>query len=123
MKPSGPHRTHSASSARAAPTRRSTALKLVAGIFFAVAVVAGGWWFWTQRHAATLPQINLAHLDPAVAGLMQKHLAEVKANPRSAAAWGKLGSLLRTYSFAAPAFQCLVEARSEERRVGKECRC
>ena len=45
------------------------------------------------------PDINTASLDPAVAGLVQTTLQAVRATPRSAAAWGKLGSVLMQHEF------------------------
>lgn len=45
------------------------------------------------------PVIDTTFLDPAVEGLIQRTLDEVRATPRSGAAWGKLGSVLMHYEF------------------------
>lgn len=45
------------------------------------------------------PDIDTAALDPAVAGLIQTNVQAVRAAPRSAAAWGQLGSVLMHYEF------------------------
>ena len=57
-----------------------------------------------------LPNIPTAGLDPAAAKLIQQHLDEVRAKPRSADAWGKLGALLKSYTFREQAETCLSQA-------------
>lgn len=46
------------------------------------------------------PDIDTAALDPVVAGLIRTNLQAVRAAPRSAAAWGQLGSVLMHYEFS-----------------------
>jgi tetratricopeptide (TPR) repeat protein len=45
------------------------------------------------------PDIDTTALDPVVAELIRTNLQAVRAAPRSAAAWGKLGSVLMHYEF------------------------
>ena len=59
---------------------------------------------------AVVPTIPLAQLDAASALLIQQHLDAVKASPTSAAAWGRLGEILRTSDFYDDARRCLNEA-------------
>lgn len=84
--------------------------KWITSAFIVLSVVGGALWFWASRQTASLPEVNLANLDPSVARLIQNHLDEVRGQPRSAKAWGNLGSILRAYSLAEPSFQCLSEA-------------
>lgn len=85
-------------------------MKLGAWILLLMLIAAGGVWLMKDRQPAPIPTIDLAGLDPAVAKLIQNHLNEARAEPRSATAWGKLGSILRAYSLSEPARLCLSEA-------------
>jgi len=69
-------------------------------LLFSCAILATVIAFVALRpNAPQPPDINTASLDPAVAGLIQATLQAVRATPRSAAAWGKLGSVLIHYEF------------------------
>lgn len=69
-------------------------------LLFSFAVLAAVVAFVALRpNAPEPPAINTASLDPAVAGLIQTTLQAVRTTPRSAAAWGKLGSVLMHYEF------------------------
>ena len=46
------------------------------------------------------PDIDTSALDPVVAGLIQTNVQAVRAAPRSAGAWGQLGSVLMHYEFS-----------------------
>ena len=70
-------------------------LALVAGVFV-FAVCAAVWWR-SPRFAA--PEIEIKELDPAVAQVLSNVLASLRAEPRSARAWGRLGSALMHYDF------------------------
>jgi len=72
------------------------------GLSFAIA--AGCLWFWMHRQTRPIPEIDLTRLDPPVA------INVDRAQPQSATAWGKLGSILRAYSLSEPARRCLSEA-------------
>lgn len=68
----------------------------VAILFIAVAV-----WFMAFRDppAHSPPTIDLSRADPEVAAAINKALEAVQATPRDAAAWGKLGMVLRAHDF------------------------
>ena len=53
-----------------------------------------------------LPDIPTAQLDAPSARLVQQHQDAVRADPRSAIGWGKLGALLRSFEFRAEARRC-----------------
>jgi tetratricopeptide (TPR) repeat protein len=57
-----------------------------------------------------LPQIAFETLDKSSTALIQQHLQTVRRQPRSGAAWGRLGSLLRSFEFKAEAQYCLAIA-------------
>jgi tetratricopeptide (TPR) repeat protein len=97
-------------------TLHSNSLRLILGCLLTLAVVGGGIWYWPHRQTTPLPQIDLANLDPPVVTLIQKHLDEVRSQPRSASTWGKLGLLLGNYSIHALARQCLAEAERLDAR-------
>lgn len=65
----------------------------------AVLVMAGLSLGLFPRRQFAPPAIPTAGLDPAVARLIERTLAEVRLAPRSGAAWGKLGSVLLHYEF------------------------
>jgi tetratricopeptide (TPR) repeat protein len=73
-------------------------LRLAAAVAV-LAVVMVVFFVILRPKAPTPPDIDTAALDPAVAELIQKHLRAVHAAPRSAEAWGKLGSVLMHYEF------------------------
>lgn len=62
------------------------------------------------KRGARMPEISLAGIDPVVAGQISNVVAEVKGAPRSGAAWGKLGLVLKAAGLPAEAFKCFVEA-------------
>jgi tetratricopeptide (TPR) repeat protein len=55
-------------------------------------VALGGGWYWYSR--PQLPDIPLAGVDPAIAAAIEEAQTEVRRQPRSADAWGKLGMVL-----------------------------
>ncbi len=68
----------------------------VLAMLLLVAVIA----FIALRPKAPAPlDIDTSALDPVVAGLIQTNVQAVRAAPRSAAAWGQLGSVLMHYEF------------------------
>lgn len=94
----------------AAPRRRRRwpALLLLAG----VALVGGllGWYGW-RRYAAPLPpDVPLAGADPALARAVEGLRQEVRRQPDSAAAWGRLGRLLYTSDYTDAAAACFAQA-------------
>jgi tetratricopeptide (TPR) repeat protein len=78
-------------------------------LFGALALAGGaGWWAW--RPAPEPPAVALAGADPAVAEAVEAARGEVRRAPRSGAAWGRLGMVLRAHDFAAEANVCFAEA-------------
>jgi cytochrome c-type biogenesis protein CcmH/NrfG len=66
----------------------------------ALAVGVAVWLIWfRQPPAPTPPAIDLSRADPEVAAAVAKALDAVSATPRDAAAWGKLGMVLRAHDF------------------------
>jgi cytochrome c-type biogenesis protein CcmH/NrfG len=68
----------------------------------AIAVLAalgvGVWWYF-RTPMPEPPVVDLSQADPEVAQVIQRATAEVKAAPRDANAWGKLGMLLLAHDF------------------------
>ena len=57
-----------------------------------------------------VPQIPFTGIDPVVAVQISNTVAEVKGAPRSGAAWGKLGMVLKVAGLQAEANRCFVQA-------------
>jgi Tfp pilus assembly protein PilF len=92
---------------RAAPRRRL----LLALVLASVAVLAaGGYWFLWRTPDPRPPALDLTGADPAVARAIARARAEVEKAPRSAAAWGRLGMLLRAHDYGEEANVCLARA-------------
>jgi tetratricopeptide (TPR) repeat protein len=75
-----------------------------------VTALAGAWWLWPREKAPELPAVDLAGVDPAVAAAVEVRLAKVRESPRSADAWGRLGTVLAAHNFEAAALACLAQA-------------
>jgi tetratricopeptide (TPR) repeat protein len=81
-----------------------------------LSAAAGGyaWWRW---NAPPPPEIALEpDVDPAVKEVVEEHLAQVTASPRSGAAWGKLGQVLRAHGYTSESNQCFAMASKLDRR-------
>ncbi|SRR5579883_334220 len=93
------------------PRRRRWVWLAALSLALIVAGAAGGWLWYQQRvPAAVPPVVELSGSDPAVAAAIEKERQRVLQSPRSAAAWGKLGSLLTTFNYRPEALTCLAEA-------------
>jgi tetratricopeptide (TPR) repeat protein len=77
-------------------------------------MLAVGAWFWTNRSASSLPEVDLAGLDSAVARTIQQYQREVQTHQRSALAWGNLGSVLQAYHRPKQARLCFSEAERHD---------
>lgn len=78
------------------------------GALLAVGMLTGVWgWF---RREPALPRVDLAQATPPVRRTLERHLEEVRRHPRSATAWGQLGSALYAYRLMAPAREALGRA-------------
>jgi tetratricopeptide (TPR) repeat protein len=69
-----------------------------------------GWRWWDWYTAPTPPAVTLSDADPAVAAAIESARKDVWWNPRSAAAWGKLGQLLRAHGYVPESNRCFAEA-------------
>lgn len=64
----------------------------------------------TACRRAPLPEIALTGIDPVIATQISNTVAEVKAAPRSGAAWGKLGMVLKVAGMPSQAKHCFTQA-------------
>jgi len=108
---------------RGHPVKRGSSHRTVliaAGLVLLIGAVA---WFFRAKPAMpggqTGPKIATNGLNAAAVTLIQRQTDEVRANPRSGAAWGKLGAVLKSFGFREEAGRCLAEA---ERLDAKEPR-
>ena len=81
----------------------------VGGAILVGLVLGLGWVGWNRR-VPPLPVIDLSRATPGVRRTVETHGAALRAQPRSAWAWGRLGSVLYAYRLNAPALQALAEA-------------
>ena len=86
----------------------------VAVIVFSVFAAIVLLWLELRGAPPSPPLVKLDMVDAKVAELLSKHLEEVRLNPRSAAAWGWLGALLRAYDYRPEACECLTQAEHLE---------
>jgi tetratricopeptide (TPR) repeat protein len=68
-------------------------------------------WLWLWLTTSPLPIISTAQLDASSSTLIQQHTNAVRKAPRSGAAWGRLGGVLRSYEFREEARYCLETAQ------------
>ncbi len=78
--------------------------------FTVLAITPYGVVLFQSRTPARVPVIELTGLDPVVAREIQSALTEVRASPRSGAAWGRLGATLIHYEFPAETQLAFTEA-------------
>ena len=84
---------------------------MLALVLASAAVLAGGgYWFLWRTPDLPPPELDLTGAEPAVAQAIGKARAEVLKAPRSAAAWGRLGMLLRAHDYGAEANVCFARA-------------
>jgi tetratricopeptide (TPR) repeat protein len=69
-----------------------------------------GWYLWDWYAAPAPPAVSLADADPAVADAIAAARWDVRWKPRSAAAWGRLGQLLRAHSYKPESNLCFAQA-------------
>lgn len=81
--------------------RRAGRRRLWAGLLLLALALAGGaaWTFWPRAPDPVPPTIDLSRADPEVTGVINTAVDDVRAKPREAAAWGKLGMLLLAHDF------------------------
>jgi tetratricopeptide (TPR) repeat protein len=79
----------------------------------AVTGAAGLGWHWLRRPAPPQPPaVSLEGADPEVAAAVRLALDGVRQEPRSAAAWGRLGQLLLANEYTEEALECLARAEA-----------
>jgi tetratricopeptide (TPR) repeat protein len=78
----------------------------------ALGVLGLGSWLWLRPREVppAPPEVDLAGADPEVVEVLTRARGRVAAGPRSGAAWGRLGQLLRAHGYGAEANTCLAEA-------------
>ena len=91
-----------AAPAGARPRTRYLLLALLGG-----AVLLGAWW-WHSRPA--VPDLPLDGADPAVVAAVRRAQEEVRREPRSADAWGRLGMVLSANHLPEPAAGAFAQA-------------
>lgn len=80
-----------------------------------LALVVGGVWLTSRKvDLHPVPQIVTTSLDASAARLIEQKFNEVRQNPRSGAAWGRLGAALRSFEFRDEARRCLENAETLE---------
>lgn len=97
------------------PPHRSRRRWFLRGLALALVLAGAGgaWWHFRGRAPAhDPPTVDLSRADPEVARAINESLDAVRAKPRDAAAWGKLGMLLRAHDYdteCATAFRVAAE--------------
>src|SRR5437899_13003373 len=91
------------------PGRRRVRTAVLVGVL-AVAAPGLGWFAWGWGTAPAPPEVSYADVDPAVAGAIEAARREVWWKPHSAAAWGRLGLLLRAHGVRPEANRCFARA-------------
>ena len=95
-------------------------MKLKLAILVTLIVVVVMTWIALEKRA---PRINIkvdtSTLKARDARLVEAQLATVRNSPRSAAAWGQLGALLKSYEFRDEALQCLTRAERLDPREAR----
>jgi tetratricopeptide (TPR) repeat protein len=75
-----------------------------------LALGVGGWFGWRWYTTPVPPQIPLDGVQTEIAQAVEKALEEVRRDPRSGAAWGKLGMVLHANGFHDHILDCYLHA-------------
>ena len=83
------------------PARRRWVWRGLAVAVILAGAGGGAWWYFRPAadSASEPPAVDLSKADPEVARVIQRATDEVRAKPRDAGAWGKLGMLLLAHDF------------------------
>jgi tetratricopeptide (TPR) repeat protein len=110
MSTKNPHQRSSSSTKDA--THRGGALKQLRWfVAVLVAALAIATMFVVRREPApALPAIDTTGFEPVIVDQIQRALSEVRAQPRSGAAWGKLGLVLQAHELSGEARACFGQA-------------
>jgi tetratricopeptide (TPR) repeat protein len=95
------------------PARRSRRLVLLVSLIvcFLVLGPALGWYAWRRYTAPAPPEVALTEDDPELAAAVEAARSQVRREPYSAAAWGRLGEVLRAAEYRDQAAGCFAQAR------------
>jgi tetratricopeptide (TPR) repeat protein len=92
------------------PRRRSPRRALWLGLtVLALTVLGGSWWIWGRTSEVPVPdppKIDLTGYDPAIVAVVNQARDELVKSPRSSAAWGRFGMVLRAHNFRDEARHC-----------------
>src|SRR5690242_2558744 len=90
----------------------------LAGALLLLTLLGGSAWWWVRPKAGVLdpefrlPALDLSGAEPAVAQAIEAACANVRREPRSGPAWGRLAKLLLAHDYPDDALVCL--RRAEE---------
>jgi tetratricopeptide (TPR) repeat protein len=80
------------------------------GVALALATACAAWFAYRGADTPALPTIATNQLEAASLRLIEQTLNEVRAAPKSGAAWGKLGAVLKSFEYREEAVRCLAVA-------------
>jgi tetratricopeptide (TPR) repeat protein len=92
------------------PAVRSWGWRGLLVLAVAAALAAGLWYGWRWYATPVPPEVPAGLTDPAVVQAITAARDEVRRNPHSAEAWGKLGMVLQAHAEREPASRCYAEA-------------
>src|SRR5260370_29524621 len=84
--------------------------RLFAWALAAALLVGSGWWAWRWYTTPAPPELSFGHMDPAVAEAVQTALDEVRREPRSGAARGRLALVMAAHSYRDQALEVFCHA-------------
>jgi len=94
------------------PSRRRWLI--VPAVVLAAAAALGGWWAWRRAAPPEPPAPDLTGADPEVAEAVEEARRAVLHSPRSGAAWGRFGMVLRAHDFDEDSSLCFRQAERLE---------
>ncbi len=84
--------------------------RLLLGSALALVLGAAAWFGWRWYTTPSLPDLPLEGADKGVAEVVEAARQDVRRQPRSGAAWGKLGMVLTAHNLSRPAIVCYANA-------------
>jgi tetratricopeptide (TPR) repeat protein len=82
----------------------------IACILFSLALLVGAGYWWYRGTASQIPAVDTSASEPELAAAIAAAQANVRQQPRSGDAWGRLGMLLLAHTFESQADECLAQA-------------
>jgi tetratricopeptide (TPR) repeat protein len=101
---------HQRSPTKSRPTSPRRVLTIVYLSGAIAAAVGLGWCLWSWYAAPAPPAVSFMEVDPALAEVIQEASREVWWHPHSAAAWARLGQLLRAHTYQPESNFCFTQA-------------